>query len=186
MTEPKTPAIEVNWSHGRPRCELRRPSDGGTPALPETVETAPVRDIKTGRWIKGNGAARHRSLKTRADGIATLNPSACEPWLRGSVEDGAAYAMELLTRFPDPALARLVGNTADAHTMYRALLSLAAKGDGSGKCLTEARGWLNEHRACLRELASLAGFAKKKAAPGDASAEIAAVHAREAAERASR
>ncbi len=148
--------VSVDWSHGRPRTELRRPSDGGTPALPPADETAPVRDETTGRWVKGNGAARRRSLKAKSKGIATLNPAHCASWLAPSVKDGVDYAMTLMARFPDPALARLVGATCDAHVMAQALLRLAARGDD--KALPEARAWLREHRSCLRELAALAGL----------------------------
>lgn len=152
--------IGVAWSHGRPRTELRRPSDGGTPTIaPETVDTVPVRDPKTGRWTAGNQAARRQTVKRLAEGIATLNPAACPPWMRSHVAEGAAYAMTLLGRYPDPALARLVGTTVDTWVVSRALLSLGAGGDE--KALKEARMWSSEHRACLRELASLGAIAKK-------------------------
>ena len=152
MTKP----VEVNWSHERPRVELRRPSDGGTPPLPASVDAAPMNDPTTGRFLPGNGAARRRSLKAKQQGIATLDPARCASWLSPYVTDGAAYGMTLLARFPDPALARLVGATCDAHTMARALMALAASGDA--KALGESRSWLREHRACLRELAALAGL----------------------------
>jgi hypothetical protein len=148
--------IEVNWSHDRPRVELRRPSDGGTPPMPASAETAPIKDATTGRFVKGNQAHRRRSLKSKATGISTLNPATCASWLTPFVRDGVAYAMQLVGRFPDPALARLVGATCDAHVMYRALLGLAAQGDK--QALGESRAWLREHRACLRELAALAGL----------------------------
>jgi hypothetical protein len=94
-------------------------------------------------------------VKERAQGIATLDPKRCASWLRPFVEGGAAYGLDLLGRFADPALARLVGDTADARTVYRALLHLAAQGDT--EALKEARAWLREHRACLSTLAALAG-----------------------------
>lgn len=178
-----TKALEINYSHGRPRVELRRPSDGGTPALPEAVDAAPTHDATTGRFLPGNRAHRLRALKSKQAGIATLDPARCASWLAPSVKDGAGYAMTLMSRFPDPALARLVGATADAHVMARALLQLAATGDKDA--LSEARAWLREHRACLRELAALAGLVTREA-PGDPYAEIAAAHARDAAERANR
>lgn len=160
-----TKSVEVNLSHGRPRVELRRPSDGGTPPLPEPEATAPTNDAKTGRFLPGNRAHRRRLLKTKQAGIATLDPARCASWLAPSVKDGASYAMTLMSRFPDPALARLVGATADAHVMARALLQLAATGDKDS--LSEARSWLREHRACLRELAALAGLVAGEKDPVD-------------------
>lgn len=155
--EPKP--IEINWSHGRPRTELRRPSDGGTGPLP--AESAPMNDPETGHFPPGNRAWKRREVKRRElvrrkRGISTLNPAACEPWLRPHVEDGAAYGLDLQARFDRPALARLIGDTADAHTIYKALLALGVRGDG--KALSEARAWLREHRSCLRELAALNGM----------------------------
>jgi len=150
--------VAVNTSHGRPRVELRRPSDGGTPALPATEDAAPERDATSGRWVKGNRAARRRTLKRLASGISTLNPTAVAPWLQPSVREGVSYAMELAARFPDPALARLVGAAADAHAVYRGLLAQGAAGDA--QALTDARAWLREARATLRELCALAGITK--------------------------
>lgn len=162
MTKP----VGIAWSYGRPRVELRRPSDGGTPALPPaSVDAEPMKDPKTGRFVVGNRAHRRRSLKAKSKGISTLNPERCESWLRPHVASGAAYGMVLAERFPDDALARLVGATADADTVYRALLALAAQGDG--QALKEARGWLREHRACLRELATLAEVAGAAHGPVD-------------------
>ena len=74
--KPNAKVVGIAWSHGRPRTELRRPSDGGTPALPETVETAAVRDPKTGQFLPGNREARRRAVKTLAKGVSTLNPAA--------------------------------------------------------------------------------------------------------------
>ncbi len=152
MTKP----VEVNWSHGRPRVELSRPSDGGVPPIPASVESAPVNDPTTGRFVRGNRMWRRRTLKSKQAGISTLDPARCASWLSPYVKDGAAYAMTLLQRFQDPALARLVGATADASVMYRAHLGLAAAGDKDA--LSEARSWGREHRSCLRELAALAGL----------------------------
>lgn len=165
-TKPQGAAVvSVSWSHGRPRTELRRPSDGGTPALPAD-EAAPFQDQKTGRFTDGKAAAARsaakrkllKEIRLQGQGIATLNPDACQPWLRPHVRDGAAYAMTLRERFPDPGLARLIGTTADAYVLYRALVALG--GNGDAKSLTEARAWLKEHRACLRELAALGGMVK--------------------------
>jgi hypothetical protein len=155
--------ISVSLSHGRPRTEVRRPSDGGTPPLP--VESAPTNDTKTGRVLPGNRLWKKREAK-RADlvrrrkGISTLNPETCEPWLRPFVLEAVRYGLDLQARFDEPALARLIGDTADAHAIYKGLIALGSKGDT--KALTEARGWLREHRACLRELAALAGLVTEK------------------------
>jgi hypothetical protein len=148
-----TPRLE--WSHGRARVTARRPSDGGPPALPpsDTEASAPMHDPKTGRFVPGNRAARRRQVKARAKGISTLDPNRCASWLRPFVADGASYGVELLQRFSDPVLAKLVGDTADARTVYRALLHLAAQGDT--EALKEARAWLREHRACISTLAAL-------------------------------
>ena len=146
--------IEVNWSHDRPRVELRRQSDGGVPPMPASDESTPMHAPGTTRFAKGNQAYRRRMVKAKAEGIATLDPARCASWLSPFVRDGRDYAMQLVGRYPDAALARLVGATADAHCMYRALLGLAATGDKDA--LSESRAWLREHRACLRELAALA------------------------------
>ena len=153
--------VSVNASHGRPRVELRRPSDGGTPPLPPTAPTVPFQDPVTGRITDGREARRRRTVKARAKGVSTLNPERCEPWLAPHVRAGAAHGVELLGRFTDPALGALVGATADAHTVFRALLSQGAAGDA--KALTEAKAWLREYRACMRELAALAGLVSGRA-----------------------
>lgn len=157
---------KLEWSHGRPRVTQRRPSDGGPPALPEAADPEPMKDATTGRFLPGNRAYRRRQVKERARGIATLDPKRCASWLRPFVEGGASYGCDLLQRFPDPALARLVGDTADARTVYRALLHLAAQGDT--EALKEARAWLREHRSCLSTLSALSGDGR--AADGDEAA----------------
>lgn len=155
--------LTIEPSHGRPRVITRRPSDGGTPALPPPPagQAAPDRDPGTGRFTAGNRAAQRRARVTRVRGVATLDPARCESWLAPHVRHGLAYAVALAERFPDPALARLVGDTSDAHVIYRALLALGAAGDA--KALTEARAWLREHRSCLRELTALAAIAAEGA-----------------------
>lgn len=164
---PEPSPVEVNESHKRLRVELRRPSDGGVPPMPPAAAVEPFQDPKTGRIVDGKRAAlasarrrRLLALEREAGAIATLNPDRCESWLSPHVRDGAAYVRELAERFPDPALARLVGETADAHAMTRGLLALAAQ--GAPKALGEARAWMREHRACLRELCALAGLVGKK------------------------
>ena len=147
------------------RVELRRPSDGGTPPMPASEDTAPINAPGTGLFVKGNRAYRRRALKSKATGIATLDPARCASWLSPYVLDGRHYGMTLLQRFPDPALARLVGATCDAHVMYRALLGLAATGDKDA--LSESRAWLREHRACLRELSALAPMVREQSNPID-------------------
>jgi hypothetical protein len=59
-----------------------------------------------------------------------------------------------------PALFPLAGATADAHALYRAHVALAlatADTKERGQLMTEARGWLREHRSNLATLAALAG-----------------------------
>lgn len=114
-----------------------------------------MKDAATGQFIKGNQAYRRRQVKERAKGITTLDPRRCASWISPFVTNGAAHGLELLQRFADPALSRLVGNAADAHTVYRALLHLAANGDT--EALKESRAWLREYRSCLSTLSALSG-----------------------------
>lgn len=156
----------LEWSHGRRRPKSPRVlgKDAPVKALPpaESAETAPTNDPKTGRFLPGNRAHRRRQVKEKARGISTLNPERCQSWLSPHVRDGAVYGIELLRRFPDPALARLAGDVADAHTVYRALLALGAQGDV--EALREARAWLREHRSAL---ATLSGLASESGAVAD-------------------
>lgn len=151
--------VDIQFSHGRPRTELRRPTDGGTPALPppeNTVLAAPIQDGKTGRFVKGNQAARRRRLKEKAEGVHTLNPERCESWLKPFVELGVKHGVDLLNRFSDPILAPLAGATADALIVYKGLIALGAGGDAMA--LREARAWLKEYKGCVRELCALAAL----------------------------
>ena len=109
-------------------------------------------------------SSKHKGLQglIKARGITTLNPASVPAWLRPHVEDGAEYGSDLLARFPDPCLARLVGDVADAHCVYRGLLALGAAGDV--EALREARAWLREHRSAL---ATLSGLAAENGAPVD-------------------
>lgn len=161
----KKPPVSVNWSHGRPRAELSRPADGGVPPVPLSTESTPVHAPGTTKFGKGNQAYRRRMVKRKANGIATLDPARCASWLTPFVKDGQAYAAELMGRYPDPALSRLIGACCDASVMFRALLSLAAMNDKDA--LGESRAWLREHRACLRELAALGSLVGGACAPAD-------------------
>lgn len=147
----------LEWSHGkrRPKTARLAGNDEGVKQLPASDDAEPIKDKKTGRFVVGNRAYRRRVLKSKAQGITTLNPSSCAAWLRPHVEGGRSYGMELLARFPDPATARLVGDIADAHTVYRGLLAQAAQGDT--EALREARAWMTAHRTALATLAGLAG-----------------------------
>jgi hypothetical protein len=154
--------VTLEWSHGKRRPTTPRPNghDGGAPALPPAPEeSAPERDATTGRFLPGNRGYRRRMVKAKAKGITTLDPSRVDAWLAPFVKDGAAYGVELMRRVQgDPALLRLAGDVADAHTVYRALLALAAKGDT--EALRESRAWLREHRSALATLSSLADESK--------------------------
>lgn len=156
----------LEWSHGkrRPKAPRVLGKDAGVEPLPpsETADAAPTNDPKTGRFLPGNRAHRRRAVKEKAKGISTLNPERCQSWLSPHVRDGAAYGIELLRRFPDPALARLAGDVADSHTVYRALLALGAQGDV--EALREARAWLREHRSAL---ATLSGLASERTGSAD-------------------
>jgi hypothetical protein len=150
------PAHNLEMSHNRVRSTLRL--DEGSP-LP-TEDAAPIQDAATGRFLKGNRAYRRRQLKARAEGISTLNPARVPTWLRPFVEMGSAYTVALLGMLKDrPALFALAGDVADSHVMYRALLQLALDADLKDRAsmLTEARGWLREHRTGLATLSALAG-----------------------------
>jgi hypothetical protein len=122
-----------------------------------------MQDAATGRFVKGNRAHRRRQLKVRAEGISTLNPAKVPTWMRPHVETGAPYTCALLGMLEGkPALFPLAGDCSDAHVMYRALLALALDADPKdrGSLLSEARGWLREHRTALATLSALAGDLK--------------------------
>lgn len=168
---PSVPHVAL--SHERLRVEM-----GATPSLPDADESGPVRDPKTGRFVKGNRAWRRRQAKRTA--LAVLSPRTAPVWLRPHVDDGSRYHLQLQARFPDPALSRLVADAAAAHVVSTALLSLGASGDA--KALSEARSWLREHRATIRELSALASLATHASAPTDPWAHVMAVAAAAAKE----
>ena len=151
------PGHALEWSHGKPRSTVRVDE---VPALP-TAPAEPFQDATTGRFLKGNRAARRRQLKVRAEGIATLDPSRAPSWMIPHIAHGKPYIGALLTTLEGrPALHPLAGDCADAHVMYRALLALALATDDAkerASLLSEARGWLREHRTTLATIASLAG-----------------------------
>lgn len=158
-----TPTGRVGDATAQSAARGRRPKKPKKPKQP-------WQDPVTGKITDGRSAllaARRRRLVQQASGVATLDSTRCESWLLPHVTDGAAYAYELLGRITDPALARLAGATADAHTMFRGMLALAASGDK--KATSEARAWLREHRACLRELAVLSGLSASTTNNKDAS-----------------
>lgn len=169
MTRHVSSPIAVAVSHDRHRVEL------GNPQPIPAERAVPFQDARTGRIVNGREAARRsaekrrqlREIKAQGEGIATMNPETCPPWLREHVREAQPYALSLRTRFPDPALARLVGTTADAYVLYRAHAALGAKGDP--RAMAEARAWLREHRASLRELAALAAVAREAADEADLS-----------------
>ena len=168
--------MSLEWSKGRRRPSTRTPS-GDRPALPpaDTADAPPMHDKATGRFLPGNRAHRLRQVKERAKGISTLDPAKCPSWLSPYVREGVRVAADFVTRFPDdPAIAPLLGSTVDAWVVFRALLALGAAGDG--QALTEARGWLREHRACIATLAALAGDLKRERdASNDPHAALAAI-----------
>lgn len=154
-----TKIVDIQMSHGRPRVELRRPTDGGTPSLPPpelTVLAEPIQDKRTGRFVKGNQAARRRRLKAKADTLQTLNPDKCESWIQPHAQNSIKHGIQLIDRFSDPILAPLAGATADALTFYKGFAALAAAGDVPS--ISHARAWLKEYRGCLRELCALAAL----------------------------
>jgi hypothetical protein len=161
MADPTKPSpfVDIQMSHGRLRTELRRPTDGGTPPLPppeNTVLAVPIQDAKTGKFIKGNQAARRRRLKEKADNLQTLNPAKCESWLQPYATASVKHGLDLIDRFSDPILAPLAGATADALSFFRGFAALAAAGDIVA--VGHARAWLKEYRGCVRELCALAAL----------------------------
>lgn len=159
--------LDIEWSHKRPRTTVR--VEGVTPIA--SGDAVPMNDPKTGRFVPGNRAHRRRQLAQRAKGIATLNPDRVPTWLRPYVEQGAAYVVALLAMLGErPALHPLAGDTADAHTLYRAVLALAVEAEDAkarASLMAEARGWLREHRTSLATLAALAGGLELPPGPAD-------------------
>ncbi len=106
-----------------------------------------------------------------ATGIVTINPATAPSWLRAPAEQGAAYVADLLALLQGKdVLHHLAGDVADAHTMYRAALALAVRAKNPKKrtaYMSEARGWLREHRTALATLSALAGDLTLPAAPSD-------------------
>ena len=152
------PTIDLEQSHGRTRTALRL-DQGATP--PTAADAEPLNAPGTGRFVKGNRGHRRRQLKARAEGIATLNPSKVPTWLRPYVEAGRPYTVALVAMLDGkPALHALAGDCADAHCVYRATLGLALAEENAkdrAALMSEARGWLREHRTALATLAALAG-----------------------------
>jgi hypothetical protein len=150
------PGNALEWSHDRVRTVVRADE---VPPIP-SVDTEPCRDPNTGRVGVGNRLHRRRLLKRRAEGIATLNPATCPTWLRPFVELGRPYVTSLVELLDGrPSLHPLAGSVADSHVMFRALTALALSAEGRDRTalLTEARGWLREHRTALATLLALAG-----------------------------
>jgi hypothetical protein len=147
----------LEWSKKRPRAVVRVDEGGPIPAPEESV---PVHEPGSTRFAKGNRGWRLREVKRKAKGIATLAPATCSAWLRPHVEHGAGYIAALVaTVDARPVLHALAGDVADAHTVFRALLSEASRSDGPGRleALQESRAWMREHRASLATLCALAG-----------------------------
>jgi hypothetical protein len=157
MAHPNGNGTALEWSHDRVRTTVR--SDEVT--APESAASVPIHAPGTTRFGKGNQAWRRRQLKQRAAGIATLNPAKVPTWMRPHVELGQPYIASLVALLADkPALHPLAGDCADAHVVYRALLTLAIATEESrtrAALLSEARGWLREHRTAMATLCALAG-----------------------------
>lgn len=148
----------LEWSHGKRRPTTPRPNGNGEsiPPLPPPNEAERSRDVQSGRFVPG----KRTVLKTKAKGITTLAPIACPDWLQPHIEEGAEYALALLERCQgDRVLARLAGDTADAHAVYRGYVALAVQGDM--EAAREARAWLREHRSCLATFSALANEIKQ-------------------------
>jgi len=146
-----------------------------------SVESAPVRDPHTGRFLAGNDAYRRRQAKAlaRAD-LVGLNPAKCVPWLRPFAELAVRQATDLVQELPKGArtscLEQLACDTATAQAVYRGLLALGATGDM--KALTEARGWLREHRQNVITLTELSRQEAAAAGERDAPIDVEAANRR--------
>ncbi len=151
MSDP-TPKITIEQSKGRARAVLR----GEPIALPASAPE-PARDER-GRVLPGNKLARRKGLKKRADanGLTTVNPDACPPWLEPHARIGARYAVALADRFDahnDPLTLALIGHAANAKTAADAFYSLGAAGDQDAWKLSLK--WAQEHRLLAVTLSAL-------------------------------
>ena len=161
--------INLEMSHDRVRAIVRADEvpPMSAPAAPALHEELPPGSPKTAgrKFAKGNRGRlirqRQEQARARAEGIATLNPNGAPSWLRPYIEVGAPYIAALLAVLKGrPELHPLAGDTADAHVMYRACLALATQAEDAkarASLMTEARGWLREHRTALATLSALAG-----------------------------
>jgi hypothetical protein len=164
--------LALEFSHERVRATTRAAEVKDSPA----AQPAPALHAEKGTrspggnpgrpFAKGNKgrqlrADKERELKGQTQGIASLNPTTAPVWLRPHVETGMPYILALLALLEGkPALHALAGDCADAHVMYRATLALATTAEdtrGRAKLMSEARGWLREHRTALATLCALAG-----------------------------
>lgn len=179
MKPEKPKGIALEQSHDRARLVVRVKAVPplAAPPAPALHEPLPPGSPPTpGRkFAKDNQGRKLRQAKeqakARAEGIATLNPATAPAWLRPHIEHGAPYVGALVGMLVGkPALHPLAGDCADAHVMYRAMLGLAAQADdpkSSAALMSEARGWLREHRTALATLSALAGALKLPDPPSE-------------------
>jgi hypothetical protein len=138
-----------------------------------SAKTATDHEARTGRFAKGNRAAKRRTMKASAPIIVGLDPDNCEPWLRPFAKLAGEHAAALVgeMRIESNTLSGLAIDTAAAMAIYRGLLSLGAQGDR--KALAEARAWLRETRQNIITLTSLVGDEAKPAPKASAHAALA-------------
>ena len=148
--------MTVETSHAKRRPRTPRPGEHADAV--NAVLAAPFKDASTGRFLPGNKAGRLRTLKT-VRSLVTLNPAECAVWVRPHVAHAHTEALELVTETGAEGSTSLSGfaeDAADAHAMYRALMSLAlAEGTDektASAARSEARAWMKEHRQSLLSL----------------------------------
>ena len=146
--------IGLERSHGLLRTRVPNLGLVSPPKL--SAPTATDHEKVTGRFAKGNAAAKRRTVKAAAPIIVGLDPEQCEPWLAPFARLAGEHAANLVGELgiDSNILSGLAIDTAAAMAIYRGLLSLGAKGDT--KALSEARAWLREARQNVITLASLA------------------------------
>jgi hypothetical protein len=122
------------------------------------VSAAPLRDPTTGKFVHGNQAGKLRGLKL-VRSLVTLNPAECAAWVRPFVEVALDEVVQLVQEAGAEASTSLQGfaeDAADAHAMYRALMSIALDEKSDAKTAAdarqEARAWMKEHRQSLLSL----------------------------------
>ena len=139
--------MPISRSHEAKRAENFRPDGLGQPP-PKTGVAAPFKDASTGRFVKGNKAAKRKRLKKVAGRLGALDPATAAPWLRPWILEAREHAAKLLADLPfqTEELSAVAVELAEARAMRAALMRLASDGEGDDEARVEARHWLREAR----------------------------------------